>query len=167
MSRKKVLAFEESELNKRKSGARIPINLTLLGISFTLFGLVVTLNPSLLGKSLLAYQLVLSIPFFMSSIFARSKLAYSTNSERWDKFGFITFILAYSFLINSVGLLMVNFILPIIVVVFFVTNIVLAIIYSMIQFSYDKRTLKKRIFEDLSFILLIVLFGILPVLGIF
>jgi hypothetical protein len=167
MNRKEILELEEFELNKRKSDSRVMANLTLLGISITLFGLIITINPKLLDSALLAYQLVLSIPFFTSSTFARSKMAYTRNARKWDLFGFITFILAYGFLINSIGLLLANFASNQVVVTFFVINIILAISYSSIQVWYDKSKLKGRIFQDLTFTILIILLGILPALRVY
>ena len=166
MNKRKELETEEFELNKRKAEARVIVNSTLLGISITLFGLIVTISPGLLDNTLLAYQLVLCIPFFMSSIFARSKLAYSKNAGRWDKYGFITFIIGYSFLINSIGLLLISFISYGISITFFAVNILSAIAYSAVQVSYDKKSLMSRVYQDGVFILLLVLFGVLPVLRI-
>jgi len=167
MNKKEMLELEGFELNKRKSDSRVLTHLTLLGIVFTLFGLIVTINPELLKNSFLSYQLVLAIPLFLSSIFTHSKMAYVKDATKWQRFGFITFIFAYGFLINSVGLLLVNFISYKIAIAFFIVNILSAISYSSISVAYDKRTLKKRIYRDLTFALIIIILGILPVLGIF
>jgi hypothetical protein len=157
----------EFELNKRKSDSRVLSNLTLLGISFTLFGLIITLNPLLITQNLwLAYQLILSIPLFLSSTFSRSKLAYTTQASRWDKFGFITFILAYTFLINCVGILITNFVSSNVAITFFIVNLLCAYSYSAVRLSYDKSALGKRLFEDITFTILIVVLGIMPVLKI-
>lgn len=158
---------ESYVLNKDKAAFRISINLTLLGIAFTLFGLTINLKPELLFNSIfLTYQLVLSIPFLISSILARTKMPYG-NFKKWDRFGFITFIIGYSALINSVGLILSNFVSNQVSIIFFLANVLLAVIYSIVQVSCERNTLVQRIYQDLIFVILITLFGILPVLKIY
>jgi hypothetical protein len=140
---------------------------TLLAICFTVFTLVVTIQPGLLRNTFLSLQLILSIPLLISSIHARIKMSYNRDAKKWDQFGFITFIIAYSFLINSVGILLGYFVGASIIITFFIVNIILAVIYSAIKVSYDSREYHKRIIEDGMFVLLLLLLGMLPALGVY
>jgi hypothetical protein len=76
--------------------------------------------------------------------------------------GYITFLLAYTFLINSIGILLMTLLSFWIVAIFYSINILSALAYSAIEISYDRSKIKERVVKDLFFIALIVLLGILP-----
>lgn len=148
-----------------KSAAdKVDVNLRLLGISFVIFTFIIVVNPQLLKNNiLLALQLTLSIPLMMSSIFARQRLAQATKRTReWYNYGFVTFILAYAFQINSIGI-MLSYLLSIkIGLIFFLVNIINPITYSYMEVMDDNKKLKSRIYKDLLFISIIILLGVLP-----
>src|SRR3989344_5071393 len=134
-------------INKAKSDGKIEISCTLLAICFTIFALIISINPKLfLQNSILTLQLTLAIPLFISSLFARDKLAYTENSERLDNYGFFIFIIAYSFLINTVGLLLSSVLSVTVSTVFFSVNILLALLYSCVVYG---KGMTKRIYKDL------------------
>ncbi len=158
----------ESEKNKVKSATHLTINTTLIFISFTIFTFIASVNSIILKDNfLLTIQLVLSIPFFMSSILSRAKLGILSNSKKVDEFGHLTFTIAYAFLINVVGILLVNLVSLQASLIFFGVNIALTLIYSVIMTIEEKKKLRERIMKDLFFILVIVIGGILPVLGVY
>jgi hypothetical protein len=151
-----------------KAKSRLSINLTLLGVCFTIFTLVVTLNPELFKSSIfLSVQLTLAIPLLITSIFARATLGYTRNTRIWNKYGFISFMLAYSFLINVIGLLLSNVVNSNTSMIFYGANIFLALSYSYMEIKEDNAKIKARIKKDLIFILILVLGGIAPSLGIY
>lgn len=153
-------------INQIKEDNRIRINVTLLGICFTLFTFLIAFNPPILKENIfLTLQLVCSIPLFMTSLLARTKASYTLGKSRWTNFGFITYIFAYAFLINVVGIFLISFISLLAGITFFGFNIVLALIYSALEISYDKSRLKERFFKDFIFILILVILGILPAIG--
>ena len=154
------------EPNKTKEDNRIRINVTLLGICFTLFTFLIAFNPNLLKDDVfLTLQLVCAIPLFMTSLLARTKASYTPGKTRWTNFGFVTYILAYAFLINVVGIFLMSFVSLLAGFVFFAFNIVLALVYSAVEVSYDSARAKERFFKDLVFILILILLGILPTIG--
>ena len=155
---------EELETNRARSSAHVLINITLVAIIFTLFGLVATLNPDLMANLFLAYQLVLSIPFLMASTLARAKISYATRAGKWLSFGSITYIIGYSFLINSIGIILAKLVALDVSLVFFGVNILLAIAYSCVAVSYNRRRLKARIYKDSLFAGIVILLGVLPTL---
>jgi hypothetical protein len=159
---------KELALRNYKETNRIKINLTLLGICFTLFTFLIAFNPDLLKNNLfLTLQLVCSIPLLMTSLLARSKASYTLGRNRWTNFGFITYLLGYSFLINVVGIFLIKFVSLSAGLVFFIGNILLALAYSAMEVSYDSPRLKERFVKDLTFILILVLLGILPAIGVY
>ncbi|HLD85107.1 MAG TPA: hypothetical protein VI968_00970 [archaeon] len=160
MSKQQQLA-----INKARSDGKIAINYTLLAICFTIFALIISISPKLfLENEILTLQLTLAIPLFISSLFARDKLAYTENSARLNSYGFFTFIIAYSFLINTVGLLLSSALSVTVSSVFFLINILLALAYSYVTYG---KGMTKRICKDGIFILLIIILGLLPSLGIY
>ena len=152
-----------SDFYRKKSEIRVRVNLTLLAMSFTLFTFISALNAQMLRDNIfLALQLTLAIPLIISSIFARSKLTYIKRTKKWSDYGFYTFIMAYTFLINSVGIILSYVISFKIALVFFLLNIAGALTYSTIDLSEHKDKLKKRLKKDWIFIVGIILLGILP-----
>ena len=155
-------------VNKTKEDNRIKMNVMLLGICFTMFTFLIAFNAELLKQNIfLTLQLVCSIPLFMTSLLARSKASYTLGRSRWTNFGFITYLLAYSFLINVVGIFLISFISVQIGIIFFILNMVLAVTYSFMEVSYDKLRIAERFVKDLVFVLILVLLGILPALRIY
>ena len=151
-----------------KSESRSNINLGLLSTCLLLFTFIISINPDILMKSLfLSIQLSLSIPFFMGAIFARTKLAYAKNPQIWDKLGFIEFILGYGFLVNAIGIMMELLLTPLIGILYFIVNILGALIYSAMDIKSEGRNMKDRIYKDLFFILILIFLGILPALKIY
>jgi hypothetical protein len=163
------MARKEAEEQKRfRSDTRNLIDVTLLGICITLFGLVVTIKPEILIKNLLfTLQLVLTVPFFVCGLLARIKESSYSDSFRWTKLVFISFTLAYGFFVNSIGLLL-SFTTPIFASMFFFgINTFLTIVRAGIVVSYNPAKLKSRILREIIHIAIIVFLGILPALKIY
>ena len=151
-----------------KAKLRLDVNRTLLGIIFTIFALIISLNPSLFQSSIwVPLQLTLAIPLLISSIFARSKLAHTNRIKIWENYGCSTFVSAYSFLINILGILISTSIGLNFSLIFIVVNILSALLYSTLEVIENKSKLKSRIKKDLFFIIILILGGILPILGIY
>ena len=151
-----------------KADTRNVIDVTLLGICITLFGLVATIKPEMLSENpFFVLQLVLAVPFFVCGLFARVKEAAYGDPSRWKKLSFISFTLAYGFFINSIGLLL-SFITPIYVALtFFAVNTLLTLIRASIVVSYSPSKLVGRIVREVLHISLIVFLGVLPALKVY
>jgi len=155
----------KGEKTKKSTTDKLKVNLQLLQISFVIFIFIATANPQLLKNNiLLAIQLTLSIPLMMSSIFARQRLMGGgiKRIKEWNNYGFITFVLAYGFLVNSVGIVLSSLLGIKIGLVFFLVNIINPLTYSYMEIKDDKKELKSRIYKDLLFIGIVILLGILP-----
>jgi hypothetical protein len=149
-----------------KAKAKSEINLWLLAIAFTLFTFIISVNPALVKNNIwLSLQLTLTIPLLSSSTFARTRQMHTKQPVAWDRYGFITFIVAYSFLVNVVGILLSTLVSKNIGLIFWGVNILLAITYSAIEVVEDRAKFSSRLTKDGFFILIIVLAGCLPALG--
>jgi hypothetical protein len=157
---------KELEIVYAKEHNRILINVTLLGICFTLFTFLIAFNQEILkDNTFLTMQLVCAIPLFMTSLLAKVKASHILGKNRWAALGFQTYLLAYTFLINVIGIFLISSISRQAGMVFYIVNIVSALIYSGIELSYNPSKIKQRLIKDLEFILILVLLGILPALS--
>lgn len=152
---------------KKKSDIHLNINLWLLSVSFTIFALIVSLNTALLQNSLFSFQLVAAIPLFFTSILARSKMGLAARPQMWDDYGYITFLLGYAFLVDVVGTLFSYQVARSGGIIFFAINFVLAIIYSSIEVREDPSKLRIRMLKDSFFILIVLIGGVFPSLGLY
>ncbi len=157
---------EQIEAVHFKADNKARINLHLLGIAFTVFTLIVTLKPELFRDYvLLGLQLALSIPLFITSTLCRTNQFSIENNKYWNKLAYITFLLAYSMLVNVLGIFLALFVSLGVSMLFFVVNILLAVLYSYFGVRYNRAELKSRLYKDISFIVILILFGIIPSLN--
>jgi hypothetical protein len=157
--------MKESKENEIKSIVHVTKDVTLLFIAFTIFTFIATISPDMLKNHiLLSLQLVLSIPLFMSALLSRSRLGTSVNAQILDRFGSITFLIAYAFLINVVGIILDLIVTVAVSEVFFAANVLMVIIYSAVKGIHDKRERNFQISQDVVFLIFIILFGLLPVI---
>jgi len=154
--------------NMRRSAVdKLNVNLYLLAILFTVFTFLIATNAQLLrDNNLLAFQLTAAIPLILSSIFARQRLACASKREKeWHTYGFITFILAYGFLINSIGMMMAYMISVKVSMLFFLINIINPLTYSYMEIRDKEESFKSRFYKDAFFIGIIIFLGVLPSLN--
>jgi hypothetical protein len=159
----------KEEINPKlvsKASARIALNRTLIGIVIGVFFLTINLRKELFFQKVLVLQLVISIPFLLTSILAYSKVAYRTNTEKWNNLAWFTFIVGYAFIINIIGILLGGFAGKAIAVIFFASSWTLSIIYSLVDISCDKKAVKERVAKDALFILITTVLGAFVALGI-
>jgi hypothetical protein len=159
---------KEIELVQEKSKLKLEVNLWLMGTAFTLFTFIITINPDLIrNNDFLSLQLTLAIPLLFSSIFARGRLTCGKEVVLWNNYGFITFIIAYGFLVNAIGILLSTLVSINIGLIFWLVNILSAFLYSLLEIKEDKAKISTRLWRDGIFILIVVLGGLLPILGIY
>jgi len=152
-------------LKQGKSNARLFMNTTLIGVAFTIFTLLVTLQTSTLANNeFLTMQLVLSIPFLLTSTLADTKLSYTKHEKHWDTLGWSNFIIGYGFLLNVVGILVYHLIGFWPALTFFLVNMALMMLYSAVQISYDRTAMYRRVAKDMVFIAVLLFFGIMQIL---
>ena len=159
---------EDIQIVHLKAKSKLEVDLYLLAIAFTLFTFIIAINPALVRDNVyLSLQLTFAIPLLISSVFARTKQSYSGKPAVWEFYGFITFILAYAFLVNVVGILLSTLVSAKIGVIFWGANVILALLYSALEIAEDRAKIASRPWKDIVFIAIILLAGILPVLGLY
>jgi hypothetical protein len=152
---------------KHKATSRIELNSDLLQVALGAFFLLITLRAELLNSIPLLVQLVAAIPLLLTSTLAYSKVSDSKVAYKWDRLAWITFIIAYAFLINTVGILIGLWINVTVSLAFFALSALLSIVHSLIEVGYNKQAFAKRLAKDSLFILVLVIFGVLVVFGVY
>jgi len=153
-------------LRQGKSNDRILMNTSLIVVAFTAFALIVTLQSQIfVAHNILAMQLVLAIPLLLTSTMSNSKLAYTKHETHWETLAWATFIFGYGFLLNVLGILIALLIGLFPASLFFLVTIILTFLYSAVEISYNRNVLSRRLTRDLIFILVLFIFGILPILA--
>ncbi len=150
-----------------RSEFRLLINISLFSACIGALFFILTLRPDILSSTLfLPTQISLAVPFILSSLFSRARLGFTRKPEIWKGFAFATFLIGYTFIINSLGILLGLFVDPRVAMLFLMTNIALAVMYSILEVREHPAEIGSRIFKDLAFILLVLFGGLLPALGI-
>ncbi len=85
-----------------KSGLRVSVNTMLIGICFTVFTLIWTLDRDGNFNYLILSQLAISIPLLLSSTVSYSKVGYRKNPDLWNRFAVFTYLTGYSLILNVV-----------------------------------------------------------------
>ncbi|MBI2405829.1 hypothetical protein HYV21_02145 [Candidatus Microgenomates bacterium] len=149
-----------------KATTRVALNNSLIAITIGVFFLTINLKQELLLPRVLILQFILAIPLLFTSSLAYSKVGYRDKIERWNKLAWITFILGYAFILNVIGIFVGNIIGTLESIVFFIITWVLVIIYSLVDLSYKQTVLRERLAKDSIFILIQLILGMLPTLGV-
>jgi hypothetical protein len=150
-----------------KAASRIELNSDLLQVAIGAFFVIITMRAELLNSMPLLVQLVASIPLLLTSPLADSKVRYKKDTDIWNRLGWVTFIIAYAFLLNTIGILIGIWISVGVSLIFFALSALLTVIHSVIEVKYDKKSIKERLIKDSLFISVHIVFGVLVVLKVF
>jgi hypothetical protein len=149
-----------------KTGIRVGVNSTLITAGFVIFGLVFALNPEILRNNrFISLQIVSSIPLLLSATLARTRSIYAVKHIGLFKtFHAICFESGYAMIINSIGILLSIYTDVYVITVYFTLNVILSLIFSVLEVAEEKDKLFERVWKDGLFITLIILLGLLPAL---
>lgn len=146
-------------------GQRSPMYMTLdsrlLGLAVTIFVLILTLKSDLLSITIITTQLVLSIPFFVASMLSNAKITSKETLHKFYLFNRATTAIASALLFNTLGLIISQYVSHIIGLIFFTVLLVILAVLVIMDYSETKVST-----EGISFVF-VVIFGLLPALGIF
>jgi len=157
---------KDEETRRVESSLKVKISTQLIVVSFIIFIFILTNRPEILStEKIVSTQIVLSIPLLLTSALVRSKI-FPHKMARWGLLGYVSFILGYAFLVNTIGILISSYVL-FIGMLFFIVNWILVLSYSSVSISYNKSAVKVRLFKDGFFILVQVFLGLLPALGVY
>lgn len=150
-----------------KASSRISLNRSLLAMVVGVFFMTINLRPEILFQKVLAFQLILAMPLFVTSILAYSKMGYKSKIKNWNTLGWVTFTMGYACLLNVVGILIGDIISVSLALMFFAITWIFIIIYAIVDITYDREKVRDRLFKDGLFVLIQIIFGVLVVLGVY
>jgi len=122
------------------------------------------LNFQLHSSGLFAAQLVLCIPFWIATLVSQSKIVDEESLKELYKFNKFSSGIALAFLYNTIGLLVVKYIDVTIGLIFFALYLAYNIYSAYGHFVTEWK--RDRIIRDTIVMLILIIGGILPALGI-
>jgi len=134
----------------------IPIASRLLGVTITVFVLILTIKSELLEKGIIVLQLVLAVPFLLISMITNAKIVDIDSLKDYYLSSRVTNSIGISLIINTFGLLVTNYTARYIGIIFFVVMILL--LSSLLYLDFNKR----KLYNELLMITLIFFLGLLP-----
>ena len=146
----------ERENLKNRSPMNIPIASRLLGVTITVFVLILTIKSELLEKGIIVLQLVLAVPFLLISMITNAKIVDIDSLKDYYLSSRVTNSIGISLIINTFGLLVTNYTARYIGIIFFVVMILL--LSSLLYLDFNKR----KLYNELLMITLIFFLGLLP-----
>jgi hypothetical protein len=147
----------------KRSPAYTTVDARFLGITITIFILILTVKSELLSSKLIAGQLVLSIPFWIATLVSQSKIVDMQSLNKYYRMNKISAGIALAFIYNVIGLLTVKYIDITIGLIFFGLYAIYELRAGIMHLTQHK---EGRIFRDLLVVLILILGGVLPALGI-
>lgn len=158
-----VIDKKDEEQRLKRSPLYVTVDSRFLGITITVFILILTVKSELLSSSLIATQLILSIPLWIAALASQSKIVDSQSLKKYYLLTKFSSSIALAFLYNVLGLLVVRYVFISTGLMFFA----LFLAYQIYGAAYHIKIGKtNRIFRDILLILILVFGGILPSLKI-
>lgn len=150
---------KKENINKR-SPMNVSIASRLLGVSITIFVLLLTLKSELLEKDIIILQLALSMPLLLASMISNAKIVDLDSFKDYYLFNRLANSAGISLIFNTVGLLVTNYISKIIGICFFI--LLLALLSCLLYLDFNKR----KIYNELLMIMVVLFLGLLPAIAV-
>jgi len=141
-----------------RSSMQVAFTTRLLGMTITLFMLILTIKAELLDYNYVAWQLSLAIPILFAALISNSKIIDEGSFEKYKTFNLIVNSLAISLVANTIGLLISKYISLYIGLSYFS---IFLVIYG---YFFIKDFESKKFYNEMIILALIVLLGIIPAL---
>ena len=155
------------DLSKKsvKADTRITINSMLIGVAATVLFIIIAINPKMLaGNFWLSLQLVLVIPFLITSSLSYSKLAYKKEHKIWNTYAWICFVIGYCFMINVIAILVSAIGLIAIGISLIAVNLALTYLYAFLDYKYGEGSILEEVSKYTLFTILNIFLGLLVIL---
>src|SRR3989338_3405200 len=94
----------------KRSPLYVAVDARFLGITITIFILILTFKSELLSSWLIATQLILSIPLWIAALIAQSKIIDSQSLDKYYNLTKFSSGIALAFIYNVLGLLTVKYV---------------------------------------------------------
>ena len=147
----------------KRSPQYVNANSRFLGITVTIFILILTVKSELLSSWIIASQLVLAIPFSIATLAAQAKIVDLQSLRKYYPLTKTASGIAMAFLYNVIGLLTVRYIFLSIGLIFFSLFIIFELKTLYGHFVSKE---KDKILRDLFMLAILICGGVLPAFGI-
>jgi hypothetical protein len=144
-----------------RSSMHVTVAARLLGMTITLFILILTVKAELLDYTLIAWQLSLAIPLLVAALLVNTKIISEDTFNKYRNFNLLMNTLSIALVINTIGLLISKYISHIIGISYFILFI------GIYGYFFFKDLKERKIWNETIIILIILLLGLLPALTIF
>jgi hypothetical protein len=144
-----------------RSSMHVSFATRLLGLTITLFILILTVKAELLDYTPLAWQLILAIPLLFASLIVNTKIISQETFEKYRIFNLLVTSISTAFIANALGLLISKYISHIIGLAYFILFI------GIYGYFFVKDLKQRKIYNETIIILIIILLGLLPALTVF
>lgn len=150
------------EVNSHKASVRVTTNSIMMGGLFLILTLIWTSGAEHFS-AIIVGQLILAVPLLYVSTLAYLKIGYAEKVFMWDALGWFTSNTGGILVLNAVGLMTV----PtgaMFALAYFISLIVLMLIYSLINIAYNPHERPEKIFKFIFFLIVVLAGGLLPLL---
>ncbi|MGV8151757.1 MAG: hypothetical protein ACP5OG_01625 [Candidatus Nanoarchaeia archaeon] len=141
---------------KERSPMNVSIESRLVGISITVFILILTLKSELLEKQIIIFQLVLSLPFLLAAMISNAKIVDSDSLKHYYIFNRITNSIGIALIFNTIGLLTRHYISKIVAISFFALLVILLSCLLYLDFN------KRKMYNEFLMIVIVIILGLMP-----
>jgi hypothetical protein len=139
-----------------RSSMHVSFATRLLGMTITLFILILTVKAELLEYTPIAWQLSLAIPLLIASLVVNTKIICQETFDKYKKFNLLVTSVSIALVANTIGLLISRYISHVIGISYFVLFI------ALYTYFLIKDLKSRKIYNETIIILLIFLLGLLP-----
>jgi len=139
-----------------RSSMHVSFATRLLGMTITLFILLLTVKAELLEYAPIAWQLSLAIPLLFASLIVNTKIICEETFNKYRTFNLIITSFSTALIANTIGLLISKYVSHLIGVSYFALFIILYGYFFAKDFKAGK------IYNETIIILMLLLFGLIP-----
>ena len=148
---------------EQRSSMEVTIGSRLLGVTVTIFILILTIKSELLSYTIMTAQLVLAIPFIIGGMILNSKILTSQTLKRYVVMNRMFSSAASAFIFNTIGLLISKYASFVLGIIYFITFI--TVLLALVFIDIDKSEFKNKLIHEILMIVLMISLGLLPALG--
>lgn len=147
--------MKEKNISAR-SAMQVALITRLLGITVTVFILILTVKSELLNYRIITWQLVLAIPLLFVAMISNSKIISRATFKEYRTFNLMVNSVSIALILNTFGLLVSKYVSAVIGTAFFL------VFLGCYSYFLIKDWKTGKIYNELLIMLLLLLFGFLP-----
>lgn len=147
----------------KRSPLYVAVDARFLGITITIFIVILTIKSELLSSWLIATQLILSIPLWIAALASQSKIVDTQSLRKYYTLSKFSSSIALAFIYNVLGLLVIRYVFISTGLIFFLLFLIYQIYHTVYHIKIGKMN---RTFRDILLMLILIFGGILPSLKI-